>query len=981
MKIFYFLIFSLLVQLTFSQQSAITGKIIEESTGKSLPGATIRIKDTKLSMTSDSEGNFIFRNVKAGKYDLEFSAFTFETKIITEVEVINNETTNLTVSLAEKSNALEEVVIKTVRAKTESVQSLLTMQKNSIRVSDGISAESIKRTPDKSAADVLKRISGASIQDNKFVIIRGLNDRYNTTYLNGAPLPSTEPDRKAFSFDIFPANMLDNLVIYKTASPDIPGEFAGGVVEINTKSTPDKNFQVLSVGGGYNTFTTGKKQLYATGGSYSLPSSFPTIQELKDLQQSKNNTENNILQIANIAKNSASDWSLSSKNFSPNLKIQYSIGRNFKLDGGETVGVIFSLTHNKTNLYSETNRRTYETPGALITNQLDKNYNVQSLTAGIANFSLRINEHNNFSFKNLYSAIYDSKIMDRNGSLNQESDPLYINTTSRLFTSNKIYSGQLIGEHYLTKSKIKINWNGAFSNVNRVIPSERRNSYIYTKFDDGTVSQPKAEFSTNAVGGDYPGSIYTSDCKESIFSSKIDLNKKIKFNEMYSVDVKIGAITQSRFRLFDARQLGYIPFNGTVGNVSYGIGPNTLSPTISFLPDATIFNASNMGILGPKLSGLTLFDGSKGNDSYTASSHLNAGYLLLDNTFNKFRLVWGARIENYSQKLNSKSDAGVPIIVDDSRLDVLPSVNLIYSVSKKQNIRLSASKTLNRPEFREMAPFLFYDSATKQNTSGPGKDDPKLTIADVLNADLRYEIFPGKGQLFSFSLFYKEFKNPIELQALANNSNQYKNAKSGINKGVEIEYRTLLSSMFGTENSKILDDITFFTNCAVIRSKVDISNFVTSTELTDIPMQGQSPYVFNTGIQYTNKEKAISFTANFNKIGSRIAIHGNQTPGGSTPAYWEKSRAFLDLQASKSFLDKKIDIIFNVQNVLAQDLDFYQNNYELTDPSKIKGIKALANSIFTGNSQNINGYNSKTDDIVWKTKFGPTFVLAIEYHF
>ncbi len=219
---------------------------------------------TPLATTSDAEGHFSFRKMEAGKYNLEFSMFSFDTKIISEVEVINGEATTLTVSLSEKNNVLDEVVIRTVKAKVESISSLLTVQKNSVRVSDGISAESIKKTPDRTASDVLKRISGASIQNNKFVIIRGLNDRYNTTYLNGSPLPSTVPDRKAFSFDIFPSNMLDNMVIYKTASADLPGEFAGGVIDINTKATPDKNFQSIAIGAGFNTLTTGKTQLVTT---------------------------------------------------------------------------------------------------------------------------------------------------------------------------------------------------------------------------------------------------------------------------------------------------------------------------------------------------------------------------------------------------------------------------------------------------------------------------------------------------------------------------------------------------------------------------------------------------------------------------------------------------------------------------------------------------------------------------------------------
>ena len=982
MKYFYSLLIVLISSTIYSQTAIIKGTVIEEGTGKSIPGVLVKVLNTKLATQTDASGEFIIRNVPVGKQELQFSDFTLETKIISDVDAIKDETTTLTVSMSEKNNTLNEVVIKKTKMKAESVASLLSVQKNSTRVSDGISAETIKRTPDRTTSDVLKRISGASVQDNKFVIIRGLNDRYNTTYLNGAPLPSTEPDRKAFSFDIFPANMLDNLVIYKTATPDLPGEFAGGIIEINTKATPDKNFETLSLGSGYNTITTGKKQLYSASGktdwlgiddgTKGLPSSFPSVTSFQDLQGIR--SQASTLAIADLAKSTTSDWSLYEKAFSPNTSFQYTLGRYYKLNDTKSLSFLSSVTYNRTNVFSETNRRTYDSPGQLVTNQMDQNYSVQTLLAAIGNVSFKADSNNSFNFKNLYSITSDNRVMDRNGSLAEESDPLWINTTSRIFTSSKIYTGQLSGDHFLTESKIKLNWVGSYSNVNREIPSERRNNYVFIKFDDGTVSQPVANFSTNIVGADYPGSIFTSLNIENIYSAKIDISKKIKLSEDFTTDIKIGGITQNRSRDFEARQLGYVKFTGTVNGVNYG--NNTFLQNISTQPNETIFNPSNMGILGPNSSGLTLFDGSKGNDKYSASSKLNAGYLMFDNTFNKIRFIWGARLESYAQILDSKADNGTPVNVDARQADFLPSFNFIYSLTKTQNLRLSASKTLNRPEFRELAPFIFFDSATRFNTSG----DPDLKIAVINNLDFRYEIFPGKGQLFSFSAFHKQFTNPIELQAQANNSNQYKNAKDGTSSGIELEYRTLVSSIFGTENNKIFDDLTLFTNLAIIRSKVDISNLVTSSTLRDIPMQGQSPYVFNGGFQYMNKEFGWSGTLNMNRVGDRIAIHGNQTPGGATPAFWEKGRTFLDMQIAKMFMDNKLELKFNVQNLLAQDLIYYQNSeYDIAD--KVSGINAFFNSVLLGDPQDKNGFDPAEDDVVWRTKFGPTFSLSINYSF
>ena len=971
MKNFYSLVALFFGLLAFSQGTeSIKGTVIEEGTGINIPGANVVIKNPKKSAITDASGNFVINKLAAGKYEIQVSAIGFDTKIVSEIDVIAGEVAVLTISLAEKKNTLDEIVITKTRAKAESVKSLLTLQKNSSRVSDGISAETIKRTPDKTTSDVLKRISGASIQDNKFVIIRGLNDRYNTSFLNGAPLPSSEPDRKAFSFDIFPANMIDNLVIYKTASADLPGEFAGGVIEINTKATPDKNFQSVSIGTGYNDVTTGKQQIYANGGkkdwigiddgSRALPNYFPDVKGFQALQSS-----NKVNEIADLAKKYQTDWKLNEKTFSPNTSFQYTLGRFINFKNESNFGVLFSLTHSKTNVFTETIRKDVEYAQFYRTDLLDKKYSEQVLFGGILNMSFKLNGNNSFSFKNIYSLNSDNKILNRNGFTNIIDDTK-ISTSNRLFTSNAIYSGQLAGEHFITASKIKINWVSSFSFVERSTPNDRSNSYVIYPNGAGGYLQPNASFSTNTVGFEAPGFFFSSKSFESVHNGKIDLAKKIKLFDNINAEIKVGYFNQSRNRNFAARQLGYVQYTGGPSNAVF-------DGAIALQPDETIFNSANMGLLAPRSTGLTLFDGTKPNDSYVASSDLNAGHAMFDGTYKKLRLVLGARLEQYSQKLDAKSDKNEPIVIDDSRNDLLPSLNLIYGLNKTQNIRLSFSKTLNRPEFRELAPFLFFDISTRNNTQGS-----RLEVCTIQNFDFRYEIFPGKGQLFSISAFNKKFENPIELQALANNSNIYKNAQSATNRGIELEYRTLLASIIGSEN-KLLNDLTFYTNLAVIRSKVDISNINNATDLIDVPLQGQSPYVFNAGLQYINKDAGWSAALNTNRIGNRIAIQANQTSSAPVPAIWEKSRTFLDGQVAKSFLKNTLELKFNIQNILKQDQIFYFNND--LDPTKITGLDATINDVFLGDSQNKNGYNDKEDDLFSLAKFGRTFSFAISYNF
>ncbi len=986
MKFYLTSILLFLSLCVFSQaKETIKGTVIEESSGKTFPGANVLIRSVKKSVITDSDGNFVINRLEVGKYDVEVSAIGFDSKIVTEVEVIAGEVNNITISLVEKKSVLDEVVVTKTRAKAESIKSLLAVQKNSARVSDGISAESIKRTPDKTTSDVLKRISGASIQDNKFVIVRGLNDRYNTSFLNGSPLPSSEPDRKAFSFDIFPANMIDNLVIYKTATPDLPGEFAGGVIEINTKSVPDKDFQSISIGAGYNTIATGKKQVYAQGGktdwigidggTRAFPVGFPSTKEFQTLQAAATSDSKN--EIIRISKSYNSDWSLKEKSFSPNSSFNFTIGRNAKLNGGSTFSFVGSVSQSTTNNFSEIERKSYESiPSTILSDQLEFNYSTQTLFGAIANFGLKIDANNSFGFKNLYSINSDNRVIERSGSTDQQLEPEQSSSTARLFTSNKIYTSQLNGDHYLKSSKIKINWVGSHSTVERLTPNDRRNTYVYTKLTDGTFTQPQASFQINVTGNETSGSFFSAKNVEDIYSSKVDLSRKFKLNDEISLDIKTGFFTQLRDRKFTTRQIGYTPLFGNINGQNYGLA--TFNPAIRFQSDETIFSQQNIGILSttaPVRSGLVLYDGTRQDDNYDASSNLNAGYLMLDNIFGKFRLIWGMRIENYQQNLFTKFDSGTIVNQSNSQVDYLPSANLIVGLNKKQNLRFSFSKTLNRPEFRELAPFLFYDPATRFNTEG----DPKLKIATIENFDFRYEIFPGKGQLFSISAFYKKFKNPIELQALANNANKYQNASSGEAKGIELEFRTLISTFIGEKSPKFLEDITLYSNLAIIKSKVDISNLLNTNESVITPLQGQSPYVLNAGVQYLNAESGWATALNLNRVGSRIFVQGNATDNAFLTAIWEKSRTFLDLQIAKSFMKNKLELKLNIQNILAQNQIFYRNTDKKAD--EVKGTEAFFNNVFNGDSQNINGYNADVDDVIWNYKFGSTFSFNITYNF
>ena len=417
LKLFSLLLFILSLKVLCGQNSSIKGIVIDEKTGETLPGAIVVIEGTVTGSNTDLDGAFTFKNVAPGKYTLVSKLISYNTKILTDVIVKSGEPTIISISLGTASTDLGVIEIIATMSK-ETTNAMLVMQKNNASVSDGISSESIKRTPDRNTSDVLKRISGASIQDNKFAIIRGLNDRYNAAYINGAPLPSSESDRKAFAFDIFPSNMLDNLLIIKTATPDMPGEFAGGIIQINTKSIPDKNEQIFSIAGSYNTITTFKTFKTYDGGKYdllgiddgtrALPSNLPTTAEFSHLS---------VEQKGELAKQLTPSWKIKTINALPSLNAQYSIANVGKIFNRE-IGSIFALTYQNNYNYNETIRREYEEQSTGVVKRMelnDQQYTQAILASGMWNMGYKINDNNQINFKNLLSVNSDDKVTLRKG--------------------------------------------------------------------------------------------------------------------------------------------------------------------------------------------------------------------------------------------------------------------------------------------------------------------------------------------------------------------------------------------------------------------------------------------------------------------------------------------------------------------------------------------------------------------------------------
>ncbi|MES2762387.1 MAG: carboxypeptidase-like regulatory domain-containing protein [Bacteroidota bacterium] len=966
----------LLAILSNAQTGKINGKIVDAKTGETLPGATVLIEGTTKGASSDFDGNFSLAGLQPGKYTIIASYITYDNKKFVDVVVKANDVTEFNITLDQSSSqTLNEVVVQAEMNK-ENTNTVLVMQKNNASVSDGISSESIKKTPDRTTSDVIKRISGATIQDNKFAIIRGMSDRYNAAFINGAPLPSSESDKKAFSFDIFPANLLDNIVILKTATPDLPGDFAGGVIQINTKSIPEKNYQSIAIGAGYNTQTTFKDfKTYEGGkmdwigiddGKRAIAGGIPTTRDFPQGSSLAIKDE----QVAN-AKLVNYDWSLKTKQALPNMNLQYAlanVGKIFKREAGS----IFAITYNNNSSTTFVTRRDFTEQGAntglsdeVVKNNeyQDSTYSNTILASALWNLAYKIHENHQIGLKNLYSINSDDRVVARRGAVDYNLNK-WERSSVRWFTQNQIYSGQLNGDHLIEKAKLKIKWVVGYSDIKRELPNLRTMRYtkssILQNVENDSIPYTAVIATGNSTSADNAGTMLFTTTKENIKSAKYDISRVFKIKKT-THDLKIGGNHVLRDRTFEARFFGYGMYRKNSSLVA-----NT---DLLLLDETKIFQPENMGVhtewTGPKDGGFLLVEATTPKDNYSASAMLHAGYLQLDSRIfnNKLRFIYGARVESYNQKITYYLKPDTATTQDSTVIDILPSINAVYSLTDKINIRLAYYRTVSRPEFRELVPFAFRDF----NTSFVVYGNTTLVRALIDNYDIRGEWYPGAGQIVSVSGFYKRITNATEMAVDAAGqikSLTFVNVPLVENLGCELEYRFKLSTIFNTDSSKILDNLTIFSNFAFIQSKVDVSKIIGTTSGTR-PLQGQSPYIINAGIQYIDNDKGWGASISYNVIGRRIVLVGND----NEPDYYEAPRNVLDLQLSKTF-KQKFEIKLNIRDILAQRQVWYQ------DINKNGKLDKASES----ESKNLS-HSTNTDNVMFNTKLAPTISLSFAYKF
>ena len=919
-----------LFSVAHTQNVKLTGKVLNEK-NEPLSGISIKIVGGGGTST-DIEGRFSLILSSGKKYDIQISAIGYAPKTLNETEVIAGQVNDLSITLEVKAQTGDNVVVnaKTSTARKETVASGIAFQKNTNTVAQVITAEAIRRSPDKNTGEVLKRVPGTSVQEGKYLVVRGLADRYNQAMLNGVLLSSTEPDRKTFSFDIIPSSMIDNIIINKAFVPELPGEWAGGLIQVNTKDVPAKDFFSIQIGTSFNTQTIGKDFYNYKGsntdflgydnGTRALPANLPNKAAFAQLTQGQKTA---------YAKDFENIWSTdkNNSNITPVLNQSFLIngGFNMKLSNKTKLAAILSLNYNRSNkrIEYENQINTFQNNVPTLSfDYFNNKYNNEILAGALANITLQIGNNNKISFKNIlnvnttnYTTIRTGKDFD--AAISNLGDN--IKAYELAFKANTFFNTQISGDHNLQKYNARLHWFGSFNILDQYIPDQRRLQYT----QDG----PSSPFLA-AIGGSNAsqksGSRYYGFLSDYIYTAGGDLSKTFKINK-FSQTIKGGYFFQVKDRLFDSRPFAiYLPSDN-----------KTLR---TLLPDK-IFAAENFGNGLDNKFALNELAGS--SYRYIANSILNAGFLQLDNQFgNKLRMVWGLRVENFDQVIGSlrKSD---PRFVYTKKTDFLPGLNLTYKINTKTNVRLSGSQTVIRPEFRELSTFQFYDfdlGATVAGYTG-------LVRTKVSNFDLRYELYPGAGELFTVGFFYKYFKNPIEVYFNPSSGGastyNFLNAKEANSFGAELEFRKKLDFNSALKNFTVQGNVSY------------IYNRVTGIGNNESrPMQGQSPYLLNGGIQYDVEKYGISTTLLFNEIGRRIAFVG----GSDQPPIWENPRPVMDFQIAKKVLKTKGEVKLNVADIFNKAAIFYNdlNNNKKYD----KNTDAFALKRIYGTNVSISfGYN------------------------
>lgn len=902
---------SLLVVCTgfaFAQSGSIGGQVVDVKTNEAIIGANVVIQGTTVGASTDLDGNFVIANLKPGTYNLSVTYVAYKNQLIADVVVQSGKKTTLQVTLVEDIAELNEVVV-TAKRDIATDYSLVTAIKESKLVVSGISSEQMVRLPDRDMAQIAQRVPGVTIVDNRFVVIRGVPERYNQVMINGAIAPSTEIDRRSFSFDMVPAAAIDQMLIYKSGSAELPGDFAGGVIQLITKQPSHEPFTSFGLNFGYRTNTTfndhlssdrsGTDFLGFDDGFRELPENFPATNLL--IASPKNSAVRE-----RAGKSLTNNFSVNKKQAPIDMGFNVALSRSFNL-GHVKFNNLTSLAYSNSYQYYQSEFLRYNDFTATTAEKRfeykDNFYGNDVRVNALHNWLIDLNDRNKIEFKNLFVQLGENETTVRTGDDKIQNPNFDRANYAHHYLSRSIYSGQLEGTHKVGDGSSKLNWMLGLNYINRNEPDYRR----FRTYRDKTFAGTEEPYTMQlpAAGNVFETGRFWSDLKDLGYSNGLNFEKKFQGPDGKRIPtLKAGYYAEYKTRDFSARYINY----------QY---PNTadfdqpIGQALSRLPLDQIFAAENI----KRKNGFVIEEGTQPQDSYKGTNLLTAGYVSGAMPFGKFDLSAGFRGEYNVQTIRARTNSGL-VDIENPIFAALPSLNAGYNVTDRSLVRAAYSRTVNRPEFRELAPFLYYQFEYEAAIVG----SPDLKTAFIDNVDLRWEMYPNPGELLSVGGFYKRFTDPIETYLEITTENPqlyYGNAVGATSYGVELEFRKSLASL---GISRLLRNTSVNLNAALIESNVDIGTAATN-QIQNRPLQGQSPYILNLGLYYNDEEKGISVNGAYNVFGPRIFSVGDKV----YPSWWEMPRHSVDFQVAKNW-NKRFEAKLNIQNAFNAVYRLYQDN-------------------------------------------------------
>jgi TonB-dependent receptor len=861
-----------------ARAGTIEGTVSDDKSGEVLIGANIRVVGTDLGGFTDIDGKFAIRGVPAGTYSLRVFYTGYTTKVVTGIIVLTDGITPAAIKLEPVSQdqgdalRIDDTYITAERV-TNTYASILMERQRSAVIGDAISAEQIRLSPDGTSSEVLKRVTGLSIVDDKFVFVRGVTDRYNSTTLNGATVTGTDTDadKKSFNFDLIPSQLINNTVVVKAATPDLPGDFSGGLVQVSTLDFPSDFLLTAGAEVGHDEVSSKQGILVAPGGDEDWKAkddgsrALPPDLEGDELAQALSNT-----------------WGTSADDSRRNQSYGLAIGDRYGVGGGE-IGFIASGTYKNNYKVEEYAQAPIDSGDVLPIFEYDGyRYKHRYQIGGLLNLTYLPWHNHKFSFENNYSRSAEDKVAQAAG-IDKNTNESTLQTIE--WDQRDLYLGQAAGSHTFDfLRELGLDWRWSYSTSKAQEPDRK---YVkYQRLASGIFAMQE-NYRT------------WSELEETSRSGMVDLSSPVGKGR-----IKAGYSQTERERSFnieawqtDATGLSR-PYWGLVA-----------------LPIDTIFSNDHYGPGKFHLKVWTPFSGD-----YDGTHTLRSYYGMADIPFavwgQGLRFAGGIRVEDFEQEVNS------PVAIDDptirtsriDKTDALPSANITYQVTNTSNLRLSYFASVNRPEFREMANVYYFDMDENQGVIG----NPDLRRAFIRNYDVRAEWFPGVGEVVAASWFYKDLTDAIEERLLPNPDRFVRtwfNSPEGKNYGFELEARKNLGFFWDS-----LENLLVQGNFTRVKSEIQYQHEYTvwGKEVSETrvrTMQGQAPYTVNVGIIYSIPQVGLSTSLLYGRFGRRLDAVGDVRERD----IYEEARDVYDFALTEQFTPWA-RLKFTVKDMAAQDL-------------------------------------------------------------